>query len=80
MTDPNAGPACTPGRLLHITLYGTFPHIAYGGASTDAAGHGHEDITAVLLTVDAATGKPCLMGVHPGATTPDPGAVLLFTN
>jgi hypothetical protein len=36
VTDPNAGPACASGTLLHIKLIGTFPNIAVGGYATDA--------------------------------------------
>jgi hypothetical protein len=72
-TQPNAGPACTSGTLLHIKLIGTFPTIVAdlaGGAS----------VSTVLITADPESGKPCLISVQTGLTTPDPGATLLFTH
>ena len=72
-TQTNAGPACTSGTLLHIKLIGTFPTIVAdlaGGAS----------VSTVLITADPESGKPCLIGVQTGLTTPDPGATLLFTH
>jgi hypothetical protein len=72
-TQTNAGPACTSGTLLHIKLIGTFPTIVAdlaGGAS----------VSTVLITADPESGKPCLIGVQTGPTTPDPGATLLFTH
>ena len=72
-TETNAGPACTSGTLLHIKLIGTFPTIVAdlaGGAS----------VSTVLITADPESGKPCLIGVQTGPTTPDPGATLLFTH
>jgi hypothetical protein len=81
VTDPNAGPACTSGTLLHIKLIGTFPTISVGGPSTGAPSASNDDsVIAVLITADPESGKPCLIGVQTGATTPDPGATLLFTH
>ena len=78
--DPNAGPACTSGRLLHIKLIGTFPRIVHGGYGGPPPTPSYAPVSALLLTADAVSGKACLIGVQTGATTPDPGAVLLFTN
>ncbi len=36
VTDPNVGPPCTSGTLLHIKLIGTFPTIGVSGPSTGA--------------------------------------------
>jgi len=81
VTDPNAGPACTSGTLLHIKLIGTFPTIVVGGPSTGAPGTNDDySVTAVLITADPESGKPCEISVQTGATTPDPGATLLFTH
>ena len=74
-TDPNAGPACTSGKLLHIKLIGTFPHIVTGGLPPPAT---NGPVTIVLVSADAISGKPCLIGVRTDAATPEPGAVLLF--
>ncbi len=77
-TDPNAGPPCTSGTLLHIKLIGTFTivHGAYGGQPTPV----YEPVSAVLITADPESGKACLISVQVGPTTPDPGATLLFTS
>ena len=81
VTDPNAGPACTSGTLLHIKLIGTFPTIVVGGPSTGAPGASNDySVTAVLITADPESGKPCDISVQNGATTPDPDAALLFTH
>jgi hypothetical protein len=77
--DPNAGPACTSGTLLHIKLIGTFPTIAVGGPSTGAPGASNDySVTAVLITADPESGKPCGISVRIGTNAPDPGATLLF--
>jgi hypothetical protein len=71
--QPNAGPACTSGTLLHIKLIGTFPTVVAdlaGGAS----------VTTLLITADPESGKPCVIAVQTGLTTPDPGATVLFTH
>ena len=81
VTDPNAGPACTSGTLLHIKLIGTFPTIVVGGPSTGAPGASNNySVSAVLVTADPESGKPCLIGVQTGSTSPDPDATLLFTH
>ena len=82
VTDPNAGPPCTSGTLLHIKLIGTFNHIVTGlgptaGAPTDGTDY---SVTTVLITADPASGKACDIGVQTGPTAPDPGATLLFTH
>ena len=71
--EPNAGPACTSGALLHIKLIGTFPTVVAdlaGGAS----------VSTLLITADPESGKPCVIAVQTGLTTPDPGAAVLFTH
>jgi hypothetical protein len=82
VTDPNAGPACTSGTLLHIQLIGTFPTILVGPMpSTGAPGPSTDySVTAVLVTADPASGQPCDISVQTGPRTPDPGATLLFTH
>jgi hypothetical protein len=72
-TVTNVGPACTSGKLLHIKLIGTFPTVVAdlaGGAS----------VSTLLITADPESGKPCLIAVQTGLTTPDPGATVLFTH
>jgi hypothetical protein len=72
-TQPNAGPACTSGTLLNIKLIGTFPTVVAdlaGGAS----------VSTLLITADPESGKPCVIAVQTGLTTPDPGATVLFTH
>lgn len=79
VTDTNAGPPCTSGKLLHIKLIGTFPRMVDRpkGAQPNPPAY---TVSAVLITADAVSGKACLLSVDTGTTTPDPGAVLLFTN
>jgi hypothetical protein len=81
VTDPNAGPACTSGTLLHIKLIGTFPTIGVGPLPTAGAPSASNDSSAitVLITADPESGKPCEIGVRTDPATPDPGATLLFT-
>ena len=81
VTDPNAGPPCTSGTLLHIKLIGAFPHIVIGLGPTAGAPSDGKDysVTTVLITADPASGKACEIGVRTDPATPDPGATLLFT-
>jgi len=80
VTDPNTGPACTSGTLLHIKLIGTFPTIAAGAPPTAGASSISDySVSAVLITADPESGKACDLSVQTGPTTPDPGATLLFT-
>lgn len=76
-TDPNVGPPCTSGTLLHIKLIGTF-NIVTGGFGGQPTGTSFP-VSAVLITADPVSGKACLLGVQTGSTAPDPGATLLFT-
>jgi hypothetical protein len=82
VTDPNAGPACTSGTLLHIKLLGTFPTIVVAPPSTNDAPTADNDysVTAVSITADPESGKPCDISVQTGSTTPDAGATVLFTH
>jgi hypothetical protein len=79
--DPNAGPACTSGTLLHIKLIGTFPTIAVGAPPTADEPSTNDDssVSAMLITADPESGKACDLSVQTGPTTPDPGATVLFT-
>ena len=80
VTDPNDGPPCTSGTLLHIKLIGTFPTITVGLAPTaGASSSGDDSVSAVLITADPESGKACDLSVQTGPTSPDPGATLLFT-
>jgi hypothetical protein len=81
VTDPNVGPPCTSGTLLHIKLIGTFPTILVAPPSTNNAPTASNDysVTAVLVTADPASGKACDLSVQTGPTAPDPDATLLFT-
>src|SRR5450432_4810750 len=60
-TQPNAGPACTSGTLLHIKLIGTFPTIGVGPLPTAGAPDASNDnsVMTVLVTADPESGKPC---------------------
>lgn len=62
---------CTSGRLLHLTLVGTFPHARPSGSSAP--------VTGQELTVDATTGRLCEKHYLTGSIVVDPMSVLLFS-
>ena len=70
MTDTNAGPPCNSGRLLHIKLIGTFPRIVHGGL---AGAPTYSPVSAVVVTADPVSGKPCLITVETGTSRQEPG-------
>jgi hypothetical protein len=76
--DPNDGPACTSGTLLHIKLIGTFNivHGVNGAQPTPTS----EPVSGLLITADPESGKACTLAVQTGPIAPDPGAALLFTH
>lgn len=79
VTDPNDGPPCTSGTLLHIKLIGTFNNVVVaGGPTAGAPSSGDHSVSTVLITADPETGKACSLSVQTGPTNPDPGATLLF--
>jgi hypothetical protein len=67
--------------VLRITLIGSFPHVVVAhGPSADpskAAQSAISDVHAMLLAVDAATGRVCQIGVQTGTVGPDPNATVL---
>jgi hypothetical protein len=69
-TDPNAGPPCTSGTLIHIKLIG-----AFNAVTTDLT---DAPITTILITADPASGKPCEISVRVDTPSPDPSAAVLF--
>jgi hypothetical protein len=78
--QPNTGYRCSSGRLLRITLIGSFPHTGVAPIPADpshAAQPSDSDVHAMLLTADAATGRVCEIGVQTGAVSPDPNATVL---
>ena len=78
--ETNTGYRCSSGRLLRITLIGTFPHavVAHGPANPSHAAEPFDsDVHAMLLIADAATGRVCEIGVQTGAVSPDPNATVL---
>jgi hypothetical protein len=84
VTDSNLGYRCESGRLLHLKLIGTFPHIDTTGHPVEPAPNNSDDnppedftVHAMLLTVDAESGRPCLMGVQTGDVAPEPGSIAL---
>lgn len=79
--DSNTGHDCVSGRLLHVTLIGTFPHIVTTGHPVESSA-ADEDFTvhAVLLTADAKDGRACLIAVKTGHVDPDSGAEVLDLN
>lgn len=80
--DPNTGYHCVSGRLLHVTLIGTFPHIVTTGHPVESGAAADEDFTvhAVVLTADAKDGRVCLISVKTGHVDPEPGAEVLDLN
>jgi hypothetical protein len=76
VTDTNAGRPCMSGKLLHIKLIGRFPRIVHGGVAGEPT---YSPVSAVLVTADPVSGKPCLVGVETGTARPEPGAALLPT-
>lgn len=80
VADSNVGYDCESGRLLHIQLIGTFPHIVTGGTPLlpgSTAAPEDNTVHAVLITGDPVTGRACLVGVQTGGVSPAPGAVAL---
>lgn len=76
--DSNTGYPCTSGRLLNIKLIGDFIHIVISHpAVLPGAPQPDYTIHAEMLTADAKTGRPCLIGVQVGKVVPEPGAVSL---
>jgi hypothetical protein len=80
VTDSNLDYSCTSGRLLHIKLIGSFPHIVISPLDSAKPGTAPPapTVDAVVLTADAHTGRPCLSGVQTGEVAPDPGAISLL--
>ena len=79
VTDSNLGYSCESGRLLHIKLIGTFPHIVTTGHPQDPESTPAEDVTvrAVVLTADAESGRACRTGVQTGDVVPEPESISL---
>ena len=79
--DSNIGEPCISGRLLNIKLIGDFPHTITDGHAVKP-GDPIPDFTvhADVLTADAKTGRPCLVGVQTGKVAPEPGAESLPLN
>lgn len=77
-SNSNVGYECTSGRLLHIKLIGTFPHIVTP-VIPQQPGSDPEDtvVHALVVTADAASGRACLVGVQTGDVSPPKNAVTL---
>ena len=65
--DSNTGHPCTSGRELQIKLIGKFPHTVTTGHDVPP-GSPVPDFTvrAMVITADAESGLPCLIGVQTG--------------
>lgn len=79
--DSNTGQPCRSGRELEILLIGEFPHAVTTGHPV-APGSPAPDFTvrAMGITVDAETGRACLIGVQTGengAIKPPAGSTTL---
>jgi hypothetical protein len=80
VAQPNTRHWCTSGRLLRITLIGSFPRVvtASGPAASKAPGSpAPGDVHAMLLTADAATGAVCEIGARTRHINPDSGSTVL---
>lgn len=79
VTDSNTGAECLSGRLLHVKLIGSFAHITVSPPGLPAGSNRTVDTTvqAVNLTVDAASGRMCLITVQTGKVQREPGATVL---
>jgi hypothetical protein len=80
LPESNTEFSCRSGRILNVKLIGAFPHIVTTGHPVDRNGTGTpEDFTvhAVLLAVDAASGRACRIGVRTGDVHPAPRATVL---
>ena len=80
LQESNTGFACRSGRILNVKLIGTFPHTVTTGHPVVGNATGPaEDFTvhAVLLAVDAASGRTCRIGVQTGDVRPAPRARVL---
>lgn len=80
VSNPNAGPPCESGRLLRVTLIGTFPHIVTTGEPHDPDDRGAErdfTVRALVVTADARSGLVCLKGVQTGSVAPEPDSIPL---
>lgn len=65
VSSSNTGHLCGSGRLLEVTLIGSFPHT--GTASL-------ETVHAEVIEADPATGQKCLISVKTGRVKPPAGA------
>jgi hypothetical protein len=67
LKDSKTGHPCTSGRELQIKLIGKFPHTVTTGHPVPP-GSPTPDFTvrAMLITADADSGLPCLIGVQTG--------------
>lgn len=77
----NTGHPCTSGRILKVKMIGEFPNVVVTGHPVPP-GEPVPDFTvhAFIVTADARTGRPCLIGVQTaenGNVKPLPGGTTL---
>jgi hypothetical protein len=83
VVDDNAGHPCKFRNVLNIKLIGRFnlvhgePRLPVGSSASATA---NDEVHAVLISVAARSGVPCLTGVVTGDVSPGPGATVLFTS
>jgi hypothetical protein len=79
VTDSNTGTKCLSGRLLHVKLIGSFPHIPVTGliAAPGESQPPSTTVHAVMLTADAVSGHACLLSVRTGKVGRAPGSTVL---
>jgi len=75
--QPNTGHPCTSGRSLAITMVGRFNTVTTGNPVRPGDPPQDFTVRSVGITVDARTGRPCLIGVGTTREEPPPGATVL---
>ena len=74
--DSNTGRTCTSGRVVHVRLIwmagASFTHGGAVGAPRDGPRQ------ALIVTADAATAQPCLIGASYSHVQPRPGETFLY--
>jgi hypothetical protein len=76
--DSNTGHTCTSGRVVHVRLIwmagASFTHGGTAGEGPSPDGPRQ----ALIVTADAATGQPCLIGASYSHVQPGPDETFLY--
>ena len=76
VAQPNTGARCESGRLIRITLAGSFPHMVTSGGPPGGDGTSGV-VTGVFLTAHAQSEEVCKISVTTGEVVPKEGATVL---